>query len=205
MIVIVDYDVGNLSSVCNMLRKAGAEAVISREPEVIKQADKLVLPGVGHFDHGMKMLDASGLRGTLDAFALGSRKPVLGICLGAQMLGKGSAEGDAAGLGWIDMECRRFPDMEGLRVPHMGWSTLDVKRACPLFSHADEQSRYYFVHSYYMQCANSEDEAATSRYGLDFTSVIWRGNIFGAQFHPEKSLRHGLALMRAFAELPAHE
>lgn len=205
MIVIVDYDVGNLSSVCNMLRKAGAEAAISRDPAVIAQADKLVLPGVGHFDHGMKMLDASGLRATLDHFALEQKKPVLGICLGGQMLGKGSAEGDRAGLGWIDMECRRFPDMEGLRIPHMGWSQLDIKRACPLFAQAENQARYYFVHSYYMHCANDGDVAATSRYGIDFTSVVWSGNIFGAQFHPEKSLRHGLALMRAFAELPGHE
>lgn len=202
MIVIVDYDVGNLSSVCNMLRKAGAEAVVSREPEIILKADKLVLPGVGHFDHGMKMLEASGLRSTLDTFALELSKPVLGICLGAQMLGKGSAEGNCAGLGWIDMECRRFPDIGGLRIPHMGWSTLDIKRDCPLLSSADTKARYYFVHSYYMHCENAGDVAATSRYGIDFTTIVWRENIFGAQFHPEKSLRHGLALMRAFAELP---
>lgn len=205
MIVIVDYDVGNLASVCNMLRKADAEAVISGDPDVISCAEKLVLPGVGHFDHGMRMLDASGLRGTLDDFALRRRKPVLGICLGAQMLGKGSAEGDLAGLGWIDMECRRFPAMEDLRVPHMGWSRLKMKLDCALFDLAAVDARYYFVHSYYMQCANLADEVASAQYGIEFTSVVQRDNIFGAQFHPEKSLRHGMALMRAFAGLPTNE
>lgn len=205
MIVIVDYDIGNLASVCNMLRKAGAEAVISRDENAILAADKLILPGVGHFDHGMKMLQGSGLRRALDKFALELRKPVLGICLGAQMLGRKSAEGELPGLGWIDMECRRFPDMEGLRVPHMGWARVESKQASMLFDHAGPDARYYFVHSYHMVCENPQNVIATCHYGIEFPCAVKRMNIFGVQFHPEKSLRHGLALMRAFTEYRADE
>jgi glutamine amidotransferase len=205
MIVIVDYDVGNLASVCNMLRKAGADAVISRDKNEILMADKLILPGVGHFDHGMKMLQGSGLRGALDEFALELRKPVLGICLGAQMLGKKSAEGDQPGLGWIDMECRRFPDAEGFRVPHMGWAEIQPKHSSMLFDNALADARYYFVHGYYMACNDPHNVLATCNYGIEFTCSVQRDNIFGVQFHPEKSLRHGLALMRAFNEYKCND
>lgn len=205
MIVIVDYDVGNLASVHNMLRKAGAEAVISRDESEILAADKLILPGVGHFDYGMKMLQASGLRGALETVALELRKPVLGICLGAQMLGRKSAEGELPGLGWIDMECARFPEMEGFRVPLMGWAEVEPRQASLLFDQAAPDARYYFVHSYHMVCENQENVIATSRHGIEFTCAVRQDNIFGVQFHPEKSLRHGLALMRAFAEYRADE
>lgn len=201
MIVVVDYGVGNLRSVSNMFRKAGAEAVISGEPAVIAAAEKLLLPGVGHFDHGMKMLHQAGLREALDEFALGARKPVLGICLGAQILGNGSEEGKAPGLSWIDMVCHRLPASPGLRVPHMGWNQLDVKRPCALFPAMHDDTRYYFVHSYHMDCADENDIVATTRHGIEFTCVVQRGNIYGTQFHPEKSLRHGLAVMKAFADL----
>ncbi|MBN8543776.1 MAG: imidazole glycerol phosphate synthase subunit HisH [Alphaproteobacteria bacterium] len=200
MIVIVNYGVGNLSSVHNMLRKAGADVMVSDKPSDILAADKLLLPGVGHFDYGMKMLNESGLRDALDHFALELKKPVLGICLGAQILGKGSEEGTAAGLGWIDMQCKRIPAAEGLRVPHMGWNKIAVKQQAPLFTHATPDARYYFVHSYYMNCANDADIAATAQHGITFTCAVQRGNIYGTQFHPEKSLRHGLAIMKAFAE-----
>ncbi|MDO9418350.1 imidazole glycerol phosphate synthase subunit HisH [Pararhizobium sp.] len=205
MIVIVDYDVGNLASVCNMLRKAGADAVISRDEDEILRADKLVLPGVGHFDYGMKMLQGSGLRNALNVFALEFQRPVLGICLGAQMLGKKSAEGDQPGLGWIDMECRRFPGTEGFRVPHMGWAEVNRKQPSMLFDESAPDARYYFVHSYYMACENEQNVVATCNYGIEFACSVQRDNIFGVQFHPEKSLRHGLALMRAFAEYTANE
>lgn len=201
MVVIVNYGVGNLSSVQNMLRKAGAQATISSDPGEILAADKLLLPGVGHFDYGMKMLNQSGLREALDRFALELRRPVLGICLGSQILGRGSEEGDTPGLGWIDMHCRRLPPAPGLRVPHMGWNHVSLKRPSPLFSNADADARYYFVHSYYMECADAADVAGTSCHGIEFTCAVQRANIFGTQFHPEKSLRHGLALMRVFAEV----
>ncbi len=201
MVVIVNYGVGNLSSVQNMLRKAGAQASISSEPKDILAADKLLLPGVGHFDYGMKMLNQSGLRDALDHFALELHRPVLGICLGAQILGHGSEEGDTSGLGWIDMHCLRLQPAPGLRVPHMGWNQVSLKRPSPLFANADGDARYFFVHSYFMECVDAGDVVGTSCHGIEFACAVQRGNIFGTQFHPEKSLRHGLALMRAFAEL----
>lgn len=201
MIVVVDYGVGNLSSVSNMLRKAGGEVLISQSPADVLAADKLLLPGVGHFDHGMKMLNASGLRDAIDQFALGLRRPVLGICLGAQILGKGSEEGDAPGLGWIDMVCRKLPAMSGVRVPHMGWNQISCIRVSPLFDEMYKDARFYFVHSYFMDCNQSEDILATATHGIEFTCAVQKGNIVGTQFHPEKSLRHGLALMKSFVEL----
>ncbi|WP_295304446.1 imidazole glycerol phosphate synthase subunit HisH [Accumulibacter sp.] len=198
--IVVDYGVGNLSSVCNMLRKVGAEVSVSSDAEEILAADKLVLPGVGHFDHGMNRLDASRLRGVLERYALELRRPVLGICLGAQILGRGSEEGTAAGLGWIDMHCLRLPALPGLRVPHMGWAPVSQRRPCPLLDGAAADARYYFVHSYYLDCADQSDVVGTSEHGIEFASVVQRGHIFGTQFHPEKSLRHGMAVMRAFSE-----
>ncbi len=201
MIIIVDYGVGNLASVKNMLLRAGAHAAISKEPNEILKADKLILPGVGHFDHGMKMLNQSGLRDSLDIFALDLCRPVLGICLGAQILGLGSEEGNTPGLGWIDMCCRRLTPSSGIRVPNMGWNQVKCCRPSVLFANAVVDARYYFVHSYFMDCANVSDILATSFHGSEFTCAVNRNNIFGTQFHPEKSLRHGLNLMRAFAEM----
>lgn len=201
MIAIVDYGVGNLRSVSNMFRKAGATAKISSDPAEIAAADKLLLPGVGHFDHGMRMLRESGLKETIDEFALETRKPVLGVCLGAQILGKSSEEGDEPGLGWIDMECKRLPETDGLRVPHMSWNQIMLQRPCQLFPDLQPDTRYYFVHSYYISCKNPDDVVATARHGIEFACAVQRDNIFGTQFHPEKSLRHGLALMRAFDAL----
>lgn len=201
MIVIVDYGVGNLSSVANMLRKAGAEARISGDPKDILAADKLLLPGVGHFDHGMRMLRQAGIEDALNEFALISQRPVLGICLGAQILGLGSEEGREKGLGWLEMTCVRLPEDRGVRVPHMGWNTLSLSKKSPLFVNVEPDSRFYFVHSYYMQCQDQDDVAATVEHGVTFTCAVQRGSIFGTQFHPEKSLRHGLGVMRAFEAL----
>lgn len=198
MIVIVDYGVGNLLSVSNMLRKAGADVKVSSDSAEILAADKLLLPGVGHFDHGMKMLNTSGLRDVLDRFALEAKKPVMGICLGAQILGKKSEEGLEPGLGWLDMECQRLPVSPGLRVPHMGWNMVKQQKPSPLLDCRTKDARYYFVHSFYMCCADPEDSLATSVHGVEFTCAVQRENIIGTQFHPEKSLRHGLELMKAF-------
>ncbi len=181
-----------------MLRKAGGDVTVSRDPVEILAADKLLLPGVGHFDHGMKMLNASGLREALDRFALELRRPVLGICLGAQILGKRSEEGVESGLGWIDMECHRFDAMPGIRVPHMGWNQIRRKKPSPLLDHMEADARFYFVHSYRMICTEPEDVLATATHGVEFVCAVQRDNIMGTQFHPEKSLRHGLALMRSF-------
>lgn len=201
MIVVVDYGVGNLSSVSNMLRRAGGEVLVSRDPSDVLAADKLLLPGVGHFDHGMKMLNASGLRDAIDRYALELRRPVLGICLGAQILGLGSEEGDASGLGWVDMACRKLPAKSSIRVPHMGWNQIFRKKKSSLIDQMENDARFYFVHSYYMDCNQPEDILATTNHGVEFTCAVQKGNIMGTQFHPEKSLRHGLALMKSFVEL----
>lgn len=200
MIVIVDYGVGNLASVSNMLRKSGADAKVSGDAKEIANADKILLPGVGHFDHGMRRLRESGLETVLHEFASAGR-PVLGICLGAQILGKGSEEGSASGLGLIDMVCTKFPRSETYRTPHMGWNELSLKQGSRLFPNGVGNARFYFVHSYYMTCSDTADVVAMASHGLEFACVVQRGNVFGTQFHPEKSLRHGLALMKAFVEL----
>lgn len=205
MVIIANYGVGNLASVCNMLRKIGVEARVSEAPADILQADRVILPGVGHFDHGMKMLNESGLREVLDEYALTRKRPILGICLGAQILGRGSEEGDALGLGWLDMVSERFPSQPDLRVPHMGWSPVQMRRTSPLFKYTAVDARYYFVHSYHMQCADVNDVVGVSEHGIEFASAVQRANILGVQFHPEKSLRHGLAVMRAFAEFMPDE
>lgn len=201
MIVILDYGVGNLSSVRNMLLKAGANVRISKDTDEILAADKLLLPGVGHFDHGMMMLERSGLREPLDRFAQDFKRPILGICLGAQILGKGSEEGNRAGLGWLDMTCVRLEDMPSIRIPHMGWNKIERRKESALLNNLQEDSRFYFVHSYKMKCFDDTDILATTFHGSAFTCAVQRGNIFGTQFHPEKSLRHGLAVMKAFVEL----
>jgi glutamine amidotransferase len=201
MIIVVDYGIGNLSSVSNMIRKSGGEVCISGDPDKIITADKLLLPGVGHFDHGMKMFNSSGIRDAVERFALDLKKPVLGICLGAQIMGMGSEEGCELGLGWIDMQCRRLPLTPGLRVPHMGWNQIVCNQSSPLFDQITEDARFYFVHSYYMDCAKPDDVLATATHGIDFACAVRTGNIYGTQFHPEKSLRHGLTMMKAFVEM----
>lgn len=200
MIVIVDYGVGNLRSVENMGRKAGLACKISSDAAEVAAADKLILPGVGNFGHGMDMLRASGLVEPLDRFALEARRPVLGICLGGQIVGRASEEADRPGLGWIDMACRRFPPRDGFAVPRMGWSEIELKRPCPLFPERSE-ARFYFVHSYYMECADPADVVAETEHSLRYACAVNRGNIYGVQFHPEKSHRFGLELFRAFGNL----
>ena len=202
MIVIVDYGVGNLRSIDNMLRKVGAPCKISGDAGDIRAAKKLILPGVGNFGYGMERLRATGLVESLDWFALEAKRPVLGICLGAQILGKGSEEADdVPGLGWIDMYCHQFPASIDLPVPHMAWNTIDLTRETPLIPAVDDDTRFYFVHSYYMKCARRDDVLAETEYGIRFTSAVCRENIFGTQFHPEKSHRFGIRMMTGFAEL----
>lgn len=201
MVSVVDYGTSNLASVVNMLRKAGAAVRVARTAEDILSASKLLLPGVGHFEHGMTMLNQSGLRVALDQFGLELKRPVLGICLGAQILGTSSEEGSVPGLGWIDMKCERFKAELGVRVPHMGWNKIQRKKPCLLFDRMEPEARFYFVHSYHMRCSDASNIAATSIHGAEFTCAVQRGNIFGVQFHPEKSLRYGLSLLREFVAM----
>lgn len=202
MLVIVDYGVGNLRSVENMARKAGLICKVSSDPHEVRGADKMILPGVGHFGHGMEMLKSSGLLEPLNWFALEAKRPVLGICLGGQIIGKESAEAEGTqGLGWINMVCQRFPKTEGYAVPRMGWSQIEITRQCPLFPDPGPGDRYYFVHSYHMVCADADDVVAETEHGVRYPCVVNHGNVYGTQFHPEKSHRFGLALVRAFGTM----
>jgi len=203
LISVIDYGVANLGSMLNMLRRLGVEAVRVDTPEALAGAGKIVLPGIGAFDHGMAALAERGLIEPLRRKAIEDKVPILGVCLGMQMMGSRSEEGEASGLGLIEATCKRFRPAEssGLKVPHMGWSTISPHRASPLLAELDEQSRFYFVHSYHLVCSRPENVLAHSQYGVDFVSVIEQGNIFGVQFHPEKSHRFGMTLLRNFASL----
>lgn len=198
---IVDYGVGNLGSVRNMLRRVGHEARIVDNREDMARCGKLVLPGVGAFDRAMERLDASGLRGLLDEMVLERRVPTLGICLGMQLLTRGSEEGDRPGLGYVQAEARRFPRGGGLKVPHMGWNVVSVPHPSPLTAHFDEETRFYFVHSYHVLVDDQRNSMLKCTYGLTFDAGIMAGHVFGAQFHPEKSHRFGKALFAAFGTL----
>lgn len=203
MISVVDYGVANLGSMLNMLRKVGAAARLVATPGELAEATRIVLPGIGAFDHGMAALEERGFIEPLRDKALVERVPLLGVCLGMQMLGLGSEEGSRGGLGLIRMRCQRLRPPEGsrLRVPHMGWNTLVPRRASPLLEGLDADSRFYFVHSYHAVCEVEDDVLATSHYGNDFVSVVEHGNVRGVQFHPEKSHRYGMALLRNFASV----
>lgn len=201
MIVIANYGVGNLQSVERMLRKTGADVRLSSDPAEIRAADKLILPGVGNFGHCVTELRASSFYDDLLWFTHDAKRPVLGICVGGQMLGHASEEAPGVqGLGWIDMVCKRFPDQPDLRVPNMGWNTIAKKQPSHLFKYLTDDARFYFVHSYYMECHDADAIVATADYGFPYACIVSKGNITGVQFHPEKSLRHGMAILKAFAE-----
>ncbi|MBK7616839.1 MAG: imidazole glycerol phosphate synthase subunit HisH [Burkholderiales bacterium] len=199
MIAIIDYDIGNLAAVANMLQRLGAECVITADPDRVAAADRIVLPGNGHFDACMRNLRTSGLVPLLEQRVIGDRVPLLGICVGAQMLGRGSEEGTELGLGWLPMSVKRFPDFPGLRVPHMGWNqAAPVREGHALTRDFDQETRFYFVHSYYMQPDHEDDVMLRCQYGLSFAAGVARGNIAGVQFHPEKSHRYGKRLLNNF-------
>ncbi|HNT55149.1 MAG TPA: imidazole glycerol phosphate synthase subunit HisH [Anaerolineaceae bacterium] len=206
MIVIVDYGMGNLGSIQNMCRKIGHAALISSEAAEICRASRLILPGVGAFDHGMSQLTSLDLVDLLNDLVLQEHIPVLGVCLGMQLLTQGSAEGRLPGLGWLDARTVRFefsPEQARLKIPHMGWNTVEFCRPSPLTAGFEGETRFYFVHSYHLQCHQPEDILGCTTYGYDFPSMVQRGNIMGAQFHPEKSHRFGMRLLRNFIEMPA--
>ena len=204
MIVIVDYGMGNLKSIQNMLKKVGAESIITSNVDDIANADKLILPGVGAFDNAVKNIENLGLRQILDKKVLQDKTPILGICLGMQLLTKNSSEGTLNGLGYIDGKTTRFSfngEHTGLKIPHMGWNTIIKKKNSKLLNNMYSEPRFYFVHSYHIECNNDNDALFTTPYGYDFTSAVEKDNVFGVQFHPEKSHKFGMRLLKNFAEL----
>lgn len=198
-IVIVDYGVGNTSSIQNMLAKCGQDSLISSNEEEIATADKLILPGVGSFDTGMSKLKSLNLIEVLNQKVLIDKVPILGICLGMQLLGLASEEGELNGLSWIHFKSKHLSKItKELKVPHMGWNFVNKNSEHPLLADLDETSRFYFVHSYYADCEKMEDTMLTAHYGESFTCAVFKENIAGVQFHPEKSHKFGLKLFRNF-------
>lgn len=200
MIVIVDYGCGNLNSIKNMLRKIGHAAKITSSADEIENASKIILPGVGSFDTGMKNLRENNLFAILEKKALKDKIPFLGICLGMQLMTKGSEEGILPGLGWFDSTTKRFTSSNNskLKIPNMGWNDISVKKENKLFS-GIELPRFYFVHSYFVQSNHSTDILATAEYGMEYTCAFSKENLFGVQFHPEKSHKYGMKLLTNFA------
>ncbi len=201
MIAIIDYGLGNLGSIANMLKVIGEKSVITSDPEKIKNADKLILPGVGAFDAGMTQLSERGLISILQEETMQKGKPILGICLGMQLLGRKSEEGTLPGLGLIPFDNIRFRiDPEsGLKVPHMGWDVVRFEQSSPLLEGIEGTQRYYFVHSYHAVCDAQENCLMTCDYGYDFTAAVVKDNMMGVQFHPEKSHNFGMRLLENFA------
>lgn len=200
VISIVDYGIGNIGSVANMLRRIGAKFALAANPEQVEEAEALILPGVGAFDAGMNALREKGLVEPLLRQARERRVPILGICLGMQLLGNGSEEGDAAGLQLIDADFVRFrfPAGSALKVPHMGWNTLEIVRQNPILDATEGEQRFYFVHSYFARVNDPSAVVATADYGGQFVAVFGRDNIYGVQFHPEKSHKFGMSVLRNF-------
>lgn len=202
MIAIVDYDIGNLAAVANMFKRLGVACQVTADADVIRSADRIVLPGNGAFDACMRGLRATGLVPVLEELVVRDRRPLLGICVGAQMLGHSSDEGTEPGLGWIDMRIRRFPTLPGLLIPHMGWT--DVERADtthPILDTLETNARFYFVHSYFMEVVDPAHVLLRARHGIEFAAAVQAGNIVGVQFHPEKSHRFGKQLLGRFANV----
>ncbi|MFY8037046.1 MAG: imidazole glycerol phosphate synthase subunit HisH [Cyclobacteriaceae bacterium] len=201
MVVIVDYGVGNLMAIQNIIRKVGGESVVSSEPEIISQAHKLILPGVGAFGYCAQQLKSRNLIPVLQQEVLQKKKLVLGLCVGAQLMTSGSEESPEEGLGWVSARTVKFNMDVVPIVPHMGWRDVHFNGQLPLSKGFEEGARFYFVHSYHFQFSRPEEVLATAHYGYDFACAFQKENILGVQFHPEKSHRFGMKLFENFLEI----
>lgn len=203
MNVIINYGMGNLRSIQNMIKRIGHHAIISSNIQDIVNAEKLILPGVGAFNHGMNNLNDLNMISVLNNRVLIDHVPILGICLGMQLMTNHSEEGDLPGLSWINALTVKFSfqDNKKLKIPHMGWNSINIKRNSLLFKDMVENPRFYFVHSYHVMCNDAKDVIATTQHGYSFPSVLQKNNIYGTQFHPEKSHKYGLLLLKNFMEL----
>lgn len=203
MITVVDYGVGNIGAILNMLEYLGIEAEARCNPSDIEHAEKLILPGVGAFDKAMSTLRSRGLIPSLDKAVLQRKVPVLGVCLGMQLLARRSEEGQEAGLGYIDADVRRItlPLESSLKVPHIGWMEIQPTQRSPLFDPTRQTERFYFDHGYHMVCDDAGDVSATIEYSARLCCAVGRGNVFGVQFHPEKSHRFGMRLLDSFGQM----
>jgi imidazole glycerol-phosphate synthase subunit HisH len=203
MIAIINYGLGNLTSIKNMCNRIGVDAVITSNRNEIANSDRLILPGVGHFKAGMENLNNSGLRELLDELVIERKKPILGICLGAQLMTRHSEEGNIDGLGWVMANTIRFNQdkLEGLKIPHMGWRDIQIINSNGVLSNLPENPRFYFVHTYHFSFTEQKQVSAIAHYGYDFVCAFNLGNIYGTQFHPEKSHKYGMRILENFSNV----
>jgi glutamine amidotransferase len=206
MITIINYGLGNVQAFVNVYKRLNIPVAVATNADELSGATKLILPGVGAFDHAMESLDASGMRQAVDDLVLKQRVPVLGVCVGMQMFAKASDEGKLPGLGWVNGRVRRFDPsklQQPARLPHMGWNDVVPHGSvgARLFAGLEQDARFYFLHSYYFECMSNDNVLATSRYGDEFGCAVGADNILGVQFHPEKSHDYGVRLLKNFAEL----
>lgn len=204
MITLIDYGVGNINAFVNVYKRVDVPVKIAKTKEDLIGAEKLILPGVGHFDHAMTQLNNSGMRDTLDKMVLVDKIPVIGICVGMQMMANSSDEGTMEGLKWIDASVRKFDESkinQVTRLPHMGWNDVKPVKDLPLFNGLEQDAIFYFLHTYYFECNNPNDVMAVTEYGSEFASAAHHENKYGIQFHPEKSHSYGEILLQNFAKL----
>jgi imidazole glycerol-phosphate synthase subunit HisH len=204
MITIIDYGVGNIFAFQNVYKRLNIPSKIAKCVNDLQQVDKLILPGVGHFDYAMSQLNNSGMRERIDELVLVEKKPVIGICVGMQMMARKSDEGTYDGLGWIDANVKKFDEStieQHTKLPHMGWNDVKPNNNHPLFKGLEQESIFYFLHSFYFNCLDQKNIISTTDYGINFASSVHKDNIYGIQFHPEKSHSYGEKLLENFAKL----
>tara|TARA_B100000965_G_scaffold24911_2_gene18733 strand:+ start:10242 stop:10856 length:615 start_codon:yes stop_codon:yes gene_type:complete len=201
MISIINYGLGNVTAFKNIYKRLNIDCKIVSDNNDLKKASKIVLPGVGAFDWAMDKLNESGMRETLDKLVLEKEVPIIGICVGMQMMAKSSEEGVRDGLGWIDARVKKFTIDKNIVLPHMGWNDIELANKCLLFQDLELNSRFYFLHSYYFKENNVSDVVTKTTYGSSFTSSVKKNNIYGIQFHPEKSHHWGEKLLKNFSNI----